>query len=426
LLELVGVRLAPALVAGAILGVHTGQVGDAILAAGAVIVAGQVLDPGLRLAELMPLASSVARLLIPVAGLALVWLISLAFDPLAAAALGVAALGAILVLALGVWVAMRFDQRAEIRIAVAGPPQIARRLGRELALTGVPGYKIVGWIDGGYPDNVPEVRRLGAFAEVARIVDRDRIDLIVNTGGSQREVAKVVAEECLALDVRLSTVNQLQEEVLGEISVETMDASYFQYLMHPNFRAGSLIVKRGIDVVGASLALVVTFPLAAVVAAAARLSGRGPVLVRAPRVGAGGAVFEMLRLRTSDGALGAAIRRTHADEIPQLWNVLRGEMSLVGPRPDAPEWVAELEAEIPFYGRRWFIRPGLTGWAQIRQAAAIDETDSAWKLSHDLFYLKHRSTALDAMILLQTLVVPVHGLRLAARTTADESLATAN
>ena len=111
-------------------------------------------------------------------------------------------------IALGAWMVTRFEARAEMRIAVAGPPQIARTLTRELGLAAIPGYRIVGWIDGGAPDNVPEMRRLGSFSQIASIVEREGIDLIVNMGGDQLEVAKVVAEECVGLDVRLITVSR--------------------------------------------------------------------------------------------------------------------------------------------------------------------------------------------------------------------------
>jgi lipopolysaccharide/colanic/teichoic acid biosynthesis glycosyltransferase len=396
-----------------------------VLVALAVLLAAHVLDPGRRLAQLLPLASLVTRALVPIAGLALAWAVALPFKPLPIADLVPAALGGMLVLLLGAWLLNRFEHRVEIRIAVAGPPQVARMLRRELALTGLPGYRVVGWVDGGAPDNIPELRRLGTFAQIAAIVDREGIDLIVNVGGDQMAVAKVVAEECLALDVRLSTVSQLQEEILGQISLETMDSSYFQYLMHPNFRGGSLLVKRVVDVALSSLALLVTGPLLALGALATKLSGGDAILVGEPRVGVAGTRFEMLKLRTGESALGALLRRTHVDELPQLWNVLRGEMSLVGPRPELPERIAELEAQLPLYDRRLLVAPGLTGWAQIRNAEAIGDADSAWKLSQDLYYLKHRSTALDAMILLQTLVVAAHGFRLPEQA-ADESLAHAN
>jgi len=419
------VRIAPALTAGALVYSHTRRVGDGIIVVFAVLLAARVLDPGRRRVQLLPAAGFAARALVPLAGLVLAWLVCLPFVPISLSDLVAAALGSILVLALGTWLALRFESRTEIRIAVAGPPQLARTLARELELSRIGGYHIVGWIDGGAPDNVPEARRLGSFAQIAAIVDREAIDLIVNTGGDQMEVAKLVAEECLALDVRLSTVSQLQEHVLGEISLETIDASFFQYLMHPTFRGGSAPLKRAIDIAVAGLMLVLAAPLVGLVALATRASGPGPALIREPRIGLRGSGFDMLKLRTADNLIGRLFRRTHVDEVAQLWNVLRGEMSLVGPRPELPGRIAELEARIPLYDRRMLIVPGITGWAQVRRAEAIGGADAAWKLSHDLYYLKHRSTALDALILMQTVVVSAQGLGLAGRT-ADEKLAHAN
>ncbi len=389
------------------------------------LLAGRVLDPGRSRAQLLPEASLAARALVPFAGIGLAWALCAPFEQLAFGDLAPAALGSLLVLALGTWIALRFEHRSEVRIAVAGPPQLARTLARELELAAIPGYRIVGWIDGGAPDNVPEMLRLGTFAQIASIVEREGIDLIVNSGGDQMEVAKVVSEECLHLDVRLSTVSQLQEQTLGEISLETIDSSFFQYLMHPNFHGGSAPLKRAFDVALAGVTLILAAPLAAFAAVAARASRPGPALIRERRVGLYGAEFDMLKLRTADNWLGALLRRTHVDEIAQLWNVIAGTMSLVGPRPELPERIAELEARIPMYDRRMLVVPGVTGWAQVRRAEAIGDADSAWKLSHDLYYLKHRSTSLDTLILLQTAVVSAQGLGLAGRT-ADEGLAHAN
>ena len=273
-------RLAPALTAGAIVYSHTRRPGYGLLVVLAVLLAARVLDPGRRLAQLLPAAGFAARALVPPAGLAVAALVAAAFHPIPAWDLIPAALGSLLVLALGAWIASRFEARTEIRIAVAGPPQIARTLTRELKLAAIPGYRIVGWIDGGAPDNVPEMRRLGSFSQIASIVDREGIDLIVNMGGDQLEVAKVVAEECLELDVRLSPVGQRQEHVLGEISLAPIDASFFQHLMHPNFRGGSLPLKRALDVAVAGTALILAAPLAAFAALVTRTSGRGTALVR--------------------------------------------------------------------------------------------------------------------------------------------------
>jgi lipopolysaccharide/colanic/teichoic acid biosynthesis glycosyltransferase len=397
----------------------------AIIVVVSMLLAARVLDPGRRRAELLPEATVVARALVPIAGLGLAWAACAPFQPLSLADLGPAALGSLLVLALGTWIVLRFEHRSRVRIAVAGPPQLARTLARELALAAIPGYQIAGWIDGGSPDSVPELRRLGSFAQIAAIVEREEIDLIVNSGGDQMEVAKVVSEECLHLDVRLTSVGQLQEYVLGEISLATIDPSFFQYLMHPTFRGGSAPLKRAIDITLAGLTLILAAPIAAFAAIAARASGPGPMHIRERRVGLYGAEFDMLRLRTADNAVGALLRRTHIDELGQLWNVIAGTMSMVGPRPELPERIAEVEERIPMYDRRMLIVPGVTGWAQVRRAEAVGDADSAWKLGHDLYYLKHRSTSLDALILLQTAVVSARGLALAGRA-ADEGLAHAN
>jgi lipopolysaccharide/colanic/teichoic acid biosynthesis glycosyltransferase len=163
---------------------------------------------------------------------------------------------------------------------------------------------------------------------------------------------------------------------------------------------------------------VLSLPILAVVALIIRRDG-GPVFFRQRRIGEGGQPITLIKLRTmnvDDGeeaqwasaddprvtTIGRILRRTHLDEFPQIINVLRDEMSLVGPRPEQPEFVERLEELIPFYARRHLIKPGITGWAQVRCGYAGSDTGSAWKLSHDLYYLKHRSMAFDLAILGET------------------------
>jgi lipopolysaccharide/colanic/teichoic acid biosynthesis glycosyltransferase len=233
--------------------------------------------------------------------------------------------------------------------------------------------------------------------------------------------------------VKLIGLNQFHEELLGHVPLATLDAAFFQYLMHPRFRGNSQLGKRALDLAVGGLAAIVFAPLMALAAVAIKLSDGGPVFFRQRRIGAGGREFEILKLRTmrvdadKHGAewsredddrvtrVGKVLRRTHLDEVPQLWNVLRDEMSLVGPRPEQPSIVAELEWQIPFYDRRELVKPGITGWAQIRCGYAGSEAGTAWKLCHDLYYLKHRSVALDAMIMVQTLVTAVHDVQFAVR-----------
>jgi lipopolysaccharide/colanic/teichoic acid biosynthesis glycosyltransferase len=171
---------------------------------------------------------------------------------------------------------------------------------------------------------------------------------------------------------------------------------------------------------GACTMAVVCAPLIALISILIRRDG-DPVFFRQPRIGEGGRKFTLYKVRTMRSSelapaswatnpndprvtgLGRFLRRTHLDELPQLVNVIRGEMSLVGPRPEQPEFVDRLEQTIPYYSRRHLMKPGITGWAQIRCGYAGSREGSAWKLCHDLYYLKHRSFALDLTILFETL-----------------------
>jgi lipopolysaccharide/colanic/teichoic acid biosynthesis glycosyltransferase len=160
----------------------------------------------------------------------------------------------------------------------------------------------------------------------------------------------------------------------------------------------------------------------ALVALAIRLTSRGAVLYHQQRVGLHGRIFTLHKFRSmqenaeaSTGpvwaskagdsrvtAVGLLLRRSRLDELPQLWNVLKGDMSFVGPRPERPEFVTELTRHIPFYGQRHIVRPGLTGWAQVRYTYGASVEDALQKLQYDLFYIKNLSVALDLFIILNT------------------------
>ncbi|GAA2758406.1 sugar transferase [Actinopolymorpha rutila] len=180
--------------------------------------------------------------------------------------------------------------------------------------------------------------------------------------------------------------------------------------------------KRALDVVLSLTGIVVLLPVLIASAVAVRLSGPGPVLLRQRRVGARGSVFLMAKFRTmvadaeADGRpvwsrqdddrvtpVGRILRSSHLDELPQLWNVLVGEMSLVGPRPERPEISETLVSQIPHWHLRHGVRPGITGWAQVRQGYTSNVEEFRAKLSYDLYYLRHCSLRLDLVILAETL-----------------------
>jgi sugar transferase (PEP-CTERM system associated) len=187
-------------------------------------------------------------------------------------------------------------------------------------------------------------------------------------------------------------------------------------------------VKRAFDIVVSLVLLVLALPVLAVTAAAILLESGTPVLYRQERVGRGGISFTLLKFRSmridaeGDGAarwadrdddrvtrVGRFIRRTRIDELPQLWNVLGGEMSFVGPRPERPCFVTELTRAIPFYAVRQSVKPGITGWAQVRYTYAASVEDAERKLRYDLYYVKNHSLFLDLVILVQTVRVVLLG-----------------
>jgi lipopolysaccharide/colanic/teichoic acid biosynthesis glycosyltransferase len=184
-------------------------------------------------------------------------------------------------------------------------------------------------------------------------------------------------------------------------------------------------LKRCFDVVGAFVGLVVTAPLIAVIALCVLVDVGWPVLFAQRRPGLGGRPFtivkfrSMLDLRDADGVplpdaerltrFGRLLRATSLDELPELWNVLVGDMSFVGPRPERPEFVAELTKQIPFFGQRHVVRPGVTGWAQVRHRYGNTVEDALEKLQYDLFYIKHLSLWLDISIILRTIKIVLLG-----------------
>jgi exopolysaccharide biosynthesis polyprenyl glycosylphosphotransferase len=215
----------------------------------------------------------------------------------------------------------------------------------------------------------------------------------------------------------------LYEEYTGKIAVENLRPSWFIFSQGFRKSRWSSAIKRLLDLGIASVGLVLAFPLMALVALAVKLTSPGRVFYHQRRVGQHGRLFTIHKFRSmqrdaeaTTGAvwaskegdsrvtpIGNMLRRTRLDELPQLWNVLKGDMSFVGPRPERPEFVGDLTKDIPFYGQRHIVRPGITGWAQVRYTYGATAEDALQKLQYDLFYIKHLSVALDLYIILSTI-----------------------
>jgi exopolysaccharide biosynthesis polyprenyl glycosylphosphotransferase len=305
-------------------------------------------------------------------------------------------------------------QRSPTRVALIGDAAVAERLQLDLE-HGQRRYNYIGRIAVSAGDEAA----LSPLQRLREVVIEHRIELLVLAPSAPREpVFAELVSRCLDLRIKVVELAAVYESAFGYVPISEMNAVWFQYLVDPSWRFPHPLVKRAIDLLGGSLLAIPALPLCALLILLIRRDG-APGTFRQERIGEGGRRFTLYKLRTmlpsSDTRaqwaaindarvtrLGRFLRSTHFDELPQLLNVLRGEMSLVGPRPEQPPIVEHLEREVPFYQRRHLVCPGITGWAQVRCGYARSDSGSVWKHCHDLYYLKHRSVRLDLRILAET------------------------
>ncbi len=273
------------------------------------------------------------------------------------------------------------------------------------------------------------LRRLGNVIELDDLVQRNQIDRIIVAMQDRR--GRLPLDRLLELKkrgVRVEDGTHFYEEVTGRVSLDTLRLSSLVFSSDIHIGKATVLYKRFVSIVGSALALVVLSPLLALIALAIRIDSPGPVIFRQKRVGKDGDLFTLFKFRSmwenadSDGIpkpaetndkrmtrVGRWLRRTRLDEIPQLYNVLRGDIDFVGPRPFVPEQEAELVAKIPFYQYRWTVRPGATGWAQVHRGYCATIEDNIEKLGYDIFYIQNISVGLDLLILFQTMKILILG-----------------
>jgi sugar transferase (PEP-CTERM system associated) len=238
-------------------------------------------------------------------------------------------------------------------------------------------------------------------------------------------------EELLALrlaGVKVEEATSLLEKISGRIEVEQLYPSWLIFVEGFRLSGFSRLASRLVNFLLALFGVVISLPLLPLVALAIRLDSPGPVLYRQKRVGRAGVIFYCYKFRTmrkdaeaDTGAtwatdndpritrVGKFLRTTRLDELPQLWCVLKGDMNFVGPRPERPEFVEWLSKEIPYYGVRHVVRPGITGWAQVQYKYGNTLADAREKLQYDLFYIKNASLGLDLLIMFQTIKIVLLG-----------------
>jgi sugar transferase (PEP-CTERM system associated) len=222
--------------------------------------------------------------------------------------------------------------------------------------------------------------------------------------------------------VHVNELSSFLERETGRVDLDTVNPSWL--IFSDGFSSGrffSTIAKRCFDIAASLTLLVLTMPLVLITAIAIKFESKGPAFFRQTRVGLYHENFELIKLRSMrqdaevDGQavwaqqddpritrVGKWIRQLRIDELPQVWNVLKGEMSFVGPRPERPQFVADLEAQLSYYAERHMVKPGITGWAQINYPYGASLEDARHKLEYDLYYAKNYSPFLDVLILLQT------------------------
>ncbi|MBN1286215.1 MAG: sugar transferase [Anaerolineae bacterium] len=312
------------------------------------------------------------------------------------------------------------------RVLVVGADWAAQTIIEALQTEAPDVYEVVGVVGGANQvgARLEDVPILGAGADLADIARREQIAEVVVV--YHRNLPADLFEgvmTCYERGIAITPMPLLYERLTGRIPVEHVGSQWTVILplQEKSFFNPYPLLKRLMDIVLAVLGLVLFAILLPFIALAMQIDSPGPLFYRQERVGKAGRVFKVIKLRSMipdaekyTGPLwsyendprittvGRFLRKSRLDEVPQLLNVLRGEMSMVGPRPERPNFVEALAEDIPFYRTRLVVKPGLTGWAQVRYKYGSTKYDALVKLQYDLYYVRHQSIALDVVILFRT------------------------
>lgn len=288
------------------------------------------------------------------------------------------------------------------------------------------GFRCVGYLDEpGQTPNVPSSRIVPnsePLSKIAKTYALDEIIIASRVKSSDAENEELM--NCKFSGVRIRHYIDFVEQQTGQVQLDALYPDWFifsdGFSMHP----GQLALKRIVDILIGVISLILLTPLLLCTALAIRIEGRGPILYRQERIGLNDRPFQIMKFRSMNTdaeakgqpvwaavndtritGVGRIIRRTRIDEVPQIFNVLRGDMSIVGPRPERTDFVELLRREIPYYGDRHRVKPGITGWAQLNYIYGASIEGARRKLQYDLYYMKHFGIALDLIIMLQTVRV---------------------
>ncbi len=309
------------------------------------------------------------------------------------------------------------------RVLVLGDGTLARQVAHEISERPEAAIRVVGYSTPQGPGAADlGMSYLGELSTLRNVVHDHKIDRIVVALGDRR--GHLPVEELLALKSEgIAVVDgaDVYESLTGKVPVESLRLSWLLFSGGFQMSNAQLIYKRVFGIVVSTLLLIFTAPLMVLIAIAIRLDSSGPAIFRQERVGQRGKIFTLYKFRSmymgSDGngnhpakadderftRVGKWLRRVRLDELPQLLNILKGDMSFVGPRPFVPEQESECSQHIPFYSQRWTVKPGATGWAQVNREYCATLEENREKLAYDLFYIKNISIGLDLLIIFKTL-----------------------
>jgi exopolysaccharide biosynthesis polyprenyl glycosylphosphotransferase len=308
------------------------------------------------------------------------------------------------------------------RTIIVGSGEESRELYDLVSQYPILAFTIIGYVSTEPVTHETRVPHLGRVDELETILQRHGIEeVLVALPSTEHDLLLNIIGRCSASSVRIKIRPDMYDIISGQARTNQIYGVPLIEITPQLMQPWERVVKRAMDVLVSLLVLIIGMPLWLFIAIAIRLDSRGPALYRQERVGKNGRVFSILKYRSmrSDAEkhsgptwadkddprvtrIGRLLRRTHLDEIPQFVNILTGEMSLVGPRPERPFFVRQFVEEIPLYRRRLNVRPGLTGWAQVKHKYDASKEDVRAKLRFDLFYIENMSLRMDIKILFHT------------------------
>jgi sugar transferase (PEP-CTERM system associated) len=343
--------------------------------------------------------------------------------------IGLAFAAVILLLWRRLFLALNSRSRFAERVLIFGDGSLAESLVAELGARPELGIRVVGQLKSHENENLRLSSADKTGDQFLNLIEPYRPQRIVVAMNERR--GNLPVQDLLHLKSRGVSVQdgaEMYEAVTGKLPIESLRLSWLLFSPGLEVSRPLMIYKRASSIIWSTVCLTLAFPIMAVIALAIRLDSDGPAIFRQKRVGLHGEIFTLFKFRTmkngvdqdenylpaerSDSRftrLGRLLRRTRMDELPQLFNILRGDMHFVGPRPFVPNQESECAEKIPYYRQRWAVKPGATGWAQVNRGYNVTVEDNQDKLGYDLFYIKNISVGLDLLILFKTMKIVLLG-----------------